>query len=109
MPRLTLYVLSYEHIDITTEYYFTPETSPLDPVCDETVARQACAAAGWEGDGDFGLIWLPPFMLDWDTYGLMLWHVKQQNDGTSWICSDRPFETAGGCWHQVLVEVPDPN
>ncbi len=70
---------------------------------------------GWQGDGEIGLIWIPPFALakivkggsdkflekfplttstsealiarySW-THGLVLWHVKQQEDGTSFLCS----------------------
>lgn len=54
----------------------------------EDIVRQKLTAEGWEGDGDLGLIWLPPFALDNpDTYGTYVWHVKQRNNGTSWIAS----------------------
>lgn len=45
--------------------------------------------AGWEGDGVISLVWLPPFVgagME-DTHGLGLWHVKQSNNGISWIAS----------------------
>lgn len=46
--------------------------------------------AGWEGDGTIGIIWLPPFVgvgIE-DTWGSYLWHVKQSNNGTSWLGGD---------------------
>ena len=45
--------------------------------------------AGWEGDGVIQFIWLPPFIgvgVE-DTHGALLWHVKQLNNGTSWLAS----------------------
>ena len=52
---------------------------------------------GWEGDGDMGLIWFPPFIgvgVE-DTYGFVCFHVKQSNNGTSWLASPEqlPFES----------------
>jgi hypothetical protein len=45
--------------------------------------------AGWEGDGNIGIIWLPPFLNltedGSDTCGFYLWHVKQQNNGISYL------------------------
>lgn len=51
---------------------------------------------GWEGDGEIEIIWLPPF-IDFgqeDTWGNYLWHVKQQNNGISFVTSryDLNFE-----------------
>lgn len=45
---------------------------------------------GWEGDGEIGLIWLPPFLdiANDDNYGNIIWHVKQINDGISFIASE---------------------
>jgi hypothetical protein len=48
---------------------------------------------GWEGDGELGIIWLPPFVdvgIE-DTYGTFIWHVKQMNNGISFIASDIPL------------------
>lgn len=52
---------------------------------------------GWEGDGELGLIWFPPFIgvgVE-DTYGIVCFHVKQSNNGTSWLASPEwlPFES----------------
>jgi hypothetical protein len=45
---------------------------------------------GWEGDGSIGIIWLPPFVdvgIE-GTWGTYIWHVKQQNNGISFLASD---------------------
>lgn len=49
--------------------------------------EEAFKDAGWEGDGDIGLIWLPPFANDIceDTFGRYIWHVKQDNNGISFL------------------------
>lgn len=49
---------------------------------------------GWEGDGEIGVIWIPPFVDIGhfeDTWGSYLWHVKQSNNGTSFIASPFPI------------------
>jgi len=44
------------------------------------------------------LLWLPPFVFPTTSrpswVGVMLWHVKQVEDGTSWLLSpvELPFE-----------------
>jgi hypothetical protein len=48
---------------------------------------------GWEGDGRIGVIWLPPFVdigVE-DTWGTYIWHVKQSNNGVSFLASDVPL------------------
>jgi hypothetical protein len=49
---------------------------------------------GWEGDGSIGIIWLPPFVDvgTEDTYGTYIWHVKQMNNGISFLASDPPLD-----------------
>ena len=49
---------------------------------------------GWEGDGSIGIIWLPPFVdvgIE-DTWGPYIWHVKQSNNGISFLASDTPLD-----------------
>ena len=49
---------------------------------------------GWAGDGEVALLWLPAFgcplspPLPWE--GVVLWHVKQEEDGLSFLLSPRP-------------------
>jgi hypothetical protein len=67
-------------------------------------AHEFCAAlqerwlsVGWAGDGTITTIWLPLFCIeDIDpTHGLIVWHVKQLEDGTSWIASRVPLPFLG--------------
>lgn len=58
--------------------------------------KKVFLSAGWEGDGEVGVIWLPPFIDAGyeDTWGNYIWHVKQQNDGISFIASEYPLQFA---------------
>jgi hypothetical protein len=62
------------------------------------VARERFTKAGWDGDGYITLLWLPAFVFPLSCKvrpeGVVLWHVKQTNDGVSWILSpiELPFE-----------------
>lgn len=56
------------------------------------IAKERFLEIGWEGDGDIELMWIPPFMFDGPrteefTNGVIVWHVKQQEDGISFILS----------------------
>jgi hypothetical protein len=85
----TFIALRYEWID---NLCFT-----IDPIecldnSDEYVkiAKELFLEAGWYGDGRIELIWIPPFMFDEVrteefTKGVTVWHVKQLEDGISWI------------------------
>ena len=58
------------------------------------VASELFTNAGWSGDGEIQLIWVPPFMLDKftmneDAFGIVIWHVKQKEDGISWLLSPK--------------------
>jgi len=56
-------------------------------------AKKMFLRKGWEGDGEITLIWIPEFCLvnlskvKNSKNGIVLWHVKQLNDGTSWLLS----------------------
>ncbi len=63
-----------------------------------TVAEELFKNAGWKGDGVIELIWVPPFIFsEWsmnnDALGIVVWHVKQEEDGISWLLSPQalPF------------------
>ncbi|MCX6644914.1 MAG: hypothetical protein NTY09_00935 [bacterium] len=63
--------------------------------------------AGWEGDGEICVIWVPPFVdlgIE-DTLGRYLWHVKQKNNGISFIASDRPLEYGPLTQHNWNIEI----
>ena len=56
------------------------------------VARQLFLGIGWDGDGRIELMWIPPFMFEGVrteefTTGVIIWHVKQTEDGISFILS----------------------
>ena len=63
------------------------------------VARERFKEAGWQGDGEIGLLWLPPFVfpraLEARPEGLVLWHVKQEDDGVSFLLSPIPLPFEG--------------
>ncbi len=98
------YVYEYSHLDDlsfvvspfrvftrdrTFEHYSFDE---IQAVVDEV--EQKFIEIGWEGDGEIGIIWLPPFVdigIE-DTWGNYLWHVKQSNNGISYILSAGPLE-----------------
>jgi hypothetical protein len=55
--------------------------------------KQRFASAGWEGDGEIQLMWLPPFVGAGaeDTWGVAVWFVKQDNNGTAFMASPVPL------------------
>lgn len=61
------------------------------------LACERFRAMGWEGDGEVGLLWLPTFVfpqcLDMHPEGVVVWHVKQDTLGTSFLLSpvELPF------------------
>jgi hypothetical protein len=86
---LTYDVMCYEWID---NLCFT--LNPIDCLdnSDEyiKIVKDQFLEAGWDGDGDIELMWIPPFMFDGNrtnefTAGITVWHVKQLEDGISWI------------------------
>jgi hypothetical protein len=62
------------------------------------IAHELFIDTGWEGDGDIQLLWLPSFVfprqLGISPEGIVLWHVKQDEDGVSFLLSpiELPFE-----------------
>ncbi len=85
----TFNVSGYEWID---NLCFTIDPAEcLDNAADYIkIAKRRFVKAGWDGDGKVELMWIPPFMLDEQkaanfTEGITVWHVKQLEDGISWI------------------------
>lgn len=81
-------------IDEWSKIFPFGKTSDLDKLVE--AVKQRLLEAGWEGDGQLGLIWLPPFTdigIE-DTWGFYIWHVKQSNNGISWLLSpvELPFK-----------------
>jgi hypothetical protein len=69
---------------------FLPNANPYIQVAEELFRD-----AGWNGDGEIQLIWVPPFMLSAgftlseEALGIVIWHVKQEEDGISWLLSPK--------------------
>ncbi len=58
------------------------------------LVKEIFLECGWEGDGDIGIMWLPPFIdvgLE-DSVGAYIWHVKQSNNGISFLACRYPLD-----------------
>ena len=96
IPSFHLY--GYEWID---NLHFM--LSPSDVVGDasrrtaleEAVRRRFRDEAGWEGTGRLSLLWLPSFVFPLrsgvSSDGVIVWHVKQHEDGISCLLSPIPL------------------
>ncbi|MFW2504618.1 hypothetical protein [Clostridium diolis] len=87
------YVYQYQFID-NLSYILPPSTFYDDTNLMEkqiAIVKKIFVENGWEGDGKIGLIWIPPFLDESfdDSCGSLVWHVKQDNDGISFIASER--------------------
>ena len=62
----------------------------------EAALHRRFEAMGWEGDGQLGMIWLPPFVGAGveDSWGVAVWHVKQSNNGISFLACEHPLPFA---------------
>ena len=62
------------------------------------ISKDLFREAGWDGDGEIELLWLPSFVFPWSSdvppTGVVIWHVKQIEDGISFLLSPikLPFE-----------------
>jgi hypothetical protein len=90
-------VYSYEWID--NLHFLLP---PSQVIVDENrragledEVRRRFLEEGWEGSGNLSLLWLPPFVFPFEakvpTEGVLVWHVKQHEDGISWLLSPVPL------------------
>ena len=102
-PRPSLeddfYVVDYQHIDdfrcvsplseaVGNQLF--DDISAEQRGADEDALRKQLAdlfaKAGWEGDGEIGCMFLAPCFTDSDTtWCETVYHVKQSNNGTSWL------------------------
>lgn len=101
---MEIYVYNYGHVDYmpqtekgSFEVFKTFHQSDFDrktlKELKEMYTRERDEVAkafvknGWEGDGTLMCLWIPPF-IDYkieDTFGTYIWHVKQSNDGISFL------------------------
>ena len=90
------HVYGYEWID--NLHFVRPLREFIaDPTEYVQVAKERFLAAGWDGDGRIGLLWLPPFVFPQEVSpeGIVVWHAKQTEDGTSWLLSPVPLPFRG--------------
>lgn len=99
------YVYPYEHIDILdflpTAKDFLGKYSGYNELIFEV--KELFCRNNWEGDGTIRLMWFPPFLKIGieDTWGTLVWFVKQKNNGTAFIAS--PVEIPHLCRDQHIV------
>ncbi len=87
----TFSVEAYQWID-NLNFTIDPEECLKNAEEYISIAREMFSDAGWDGDGKIELMWIPPFMLqgmrtEEFTVGVTIWHVKQLEDGISWLLS----------------------
>lgn len=88
------YVVDFHFIDdyrcilpLTESYSDDPsEITPYDLKTKKQQLSKLFTDAGWEGDGEINCIPIPPFIAELGgTHCTMIYHVKQSNNGTSWL------------------------
>lgn len=89
---------TYEWID-NLHFMLKPEECLDEPAPYVAIVKELFLAEHWDGDGEVQLLWVPPFMLAESpafdqTHGVVIWHVKQTEDGISWLLSpiQLPFD-----------------
>jgi hypothetical protein len=98
----TFHLESYEWID-NLNFTLNPKDCLSNANAYIKVAKEMFLnKGGWDGDGEIALMWIPPFMIPYDSTkkffnGVVIWHVKQKEDGISWILTpiDLPFLNHG--------------
>jgi hypothetical protein len=84
------HIYSHEWIDRLTHFEDAEEELKHWALKDSFLNhfRRRFADAGWHGDGKMQILWLPPFAdASVPTSGFYILHVKQKEDGISWIAS----------------------
>lgn len=93
-----LLVLQYHFIDYLGARLDPCEVFGNSPKTQNVITKvkEMFKENGWEGDGDIKLIWIPPFLDQAkDEYnGDFIWHVKQDNNGTSFLGFPETIQSA---------------
>lgn len=91
-------VLEYQFIDNFNCLHNPADIYGDSPELDLKIAnvKQKFLDYGWEGDGEINIIWIPPFLdqASNDTWGDYIWHVKQSNDGISFLGFNYEIQSA---------------
>lgn len=87
--REKCYVYEYMHIDDGIYSFCVKENCECARQYTDILMfiRKTLIECGWEGDGYLEVFWLPCFILDKYSVGTFIFHVKQGNNGVSWILS----------------------
>lgn len=94
---LPKYFYSFQHVDELAYVLSPAKVQEASQDAEGIVAMVPLISSmfrknGWEGDGDIGLIWIPPFIMeDGGSAGVFVWFVKQSNNGTAFIGSAVPL------------------
>jgi hypothetical protein len=102
----THYVVNFHHIDdyrclrplseaVSEPHFEAPDPAELKAQEDALRAELAefFSEAGWEGDGEINCIFMPPcFIGGEDGWCVPVYHVKQNNNGTSWLAIPNGME-----------------
>ncbi len=91
----SFFAYGFEWID---NFHFLREPSAFlgDKAADyKEVAAARFKEMNWAGDGEIILLWLPPFVFPLELKvppeGIVVWHVKQEEDGVSYLLSPIPL------------------
>ncbi|MDG9671784.1 hypothetical protein ONV78_28875 [Hahella sp. CR1] len=86
---------SYEYLDDLTFMRQADEVLGGWPEKDSLISavKNRFSDMGWDGDGEIQIMWLPSFVGAGpdNNFGCYAFHVKQLNDGNSWIGSPYSF------------------
>ena len=88
------HIYSYEWIDRLSCLQDAEEELKDWPLRETFLAyfKKRFSKEGWAGDGKMQVLWLPPFTgHKAPTTGFYILHVKQSEDGISWIASRYPI------------------
>jgi hypothetical protein len=112
-PTNGFFVYSYQHDDDQqgwtevnsfsySRYHGQEEKVTLSPAFVQKL-RMTLKECGWEGDGRVEAMLVPPFFSSegGTNYWFPIFHVKQGNNGTSWIASEVQLST-----ENLTPEVP---
>ena len=94
----SFHVYGYEWID-NLHFLLTPSQVIADDAkrdaMENIVRARFTNECDWEGTGRLSLLWLPPFLfphkLGVKPEGVIVWHVKQHEDGLSFLLSPIPL------------------
>ena len=99
------HVYTYQHIELLDLMPLATSVLKDMPGRDDLMntVKDVLSSAGWEGDGQLQLMWLPPFVSPGhgDNMGNPVWFVKQSNNGTAFMAS--PSELSFDGLHEERV------